>query len=188
MAWSKPIRHTRNQPCPVCAGYESLPRGHGVRCAGCTGEFWIWCTREEFAGGAILDLEKSPPAFKHSRFGWCACGQTHGRGLPTPEFTRFLRVVPVREAPTLDELWIRHEVYEHTLSLLNVRDDAAADLTGRGLSGRDIERVGYRSVPVGYAQRKQLLSALLARFGAESLQRVPGYVDKNGHFYFWVKD
>jgi hypothetical protein len=27
-------RYTRAHPCPICSGWESMPRGQGVRCDG----------------------------------------------------------------------------------------------------------------------------------------------------------
>ncbi len=68
------VRHSRFDPCPVCAGYAGLPAGQERRCAGMTGDFIIWCTREERAGKCELDINTSPPAYKHYRFGPCPCG------------------------------------------------------------------------------------------------------------------
>ncbi len=184
---SRSIRHTQAFPCPICGGYASLHKGRGIRCAGMTGEHLIWCSREERAGKALLDLNTSPPTFRHHRHGWCPCGTEHEHRLPSPVFPSFLRLV-VDEAPTEDDLSLRHDVYEYTLSLLDLRPDARADLTRRGLSEADIDSVGYRSVPASYAERKVLIAKLVAKFGEERLRRVPGFVDKNGHLFFWVKD
>src|SRR4051794_33316086 len=113
----EPVPHTRDHPCPVCRGHSAMPKGRRVRCAGMTGDIYVWCTREEYAGNALLDLKTSPPTFRHSRHGWCPCGQEHGHSLPRPEFDSYLRLVPhVVESPSTDELSLRHEVYEYTLS------------------------------------------------------------------------
>jgi len=64
-------RHTRQHPCPICGGNENMPQGKGVRCAGFTsadGE-WCYCTREEYAGNAMLLETMKPPAYVHRREG-----------------------------------------------------------------------------------------------------------------------
>jgi hypothetical protein len=154
-----------------------------------TGEKNIWCTREEYAGKAPFDGSTSPGAYLHHRHGWCPCGEEHEHQLPSPHFPSYLRLVPPpAPPPSADDLSLRAEVYEHALSLLDVREDAWADLTRRGLSESDIAAVGYRSVPATLADRRRLLAELVGRFGANDLQRVPGFTDKNGHLYFWIAD
>jgi hypothetical protein len=46
-------RFTAQHPCPVCGGYDGLPRGEGVRCAGFLSDDGRWGSlhREEYAGG-----------------------------------------------------------------------------------------------------------------------------------------
>jgi hypothetical protein len=72
-------RHTAASPCAVCAGYESMPRGQGKRCAGFTSDdgLWVHCEREEFAGDLRIDERTSPGTFRHWLGGACHCNQQH---------------------------------------------------------------------------------------------------------------
>lgn len=71
-------RHTRANPCIICGGYDSLPRGKGMRCIGFRSEDGAveHCTREEYAGG-LTPTNASPPTYVHRLSGTCACGQRH---------------------------------------------------------------------------------------------------------------
>ena len=45
-------RHTRHHPCPICDGFDEMPRGRGTRCHGYTltfsdGRRQAWCAREQ---------------------------------------------------------------------------------------------------------------------------------------------
>jgi hypothetical protein len=78
---SPDLRFSRNQPCPVCDGHRSLPRGKGERCAGfySPDRQWAHCTREEYAGD-IEPTQALPPTYAHWLGGPCNCGKTHGDG------------------------------------------------------------------------------------------------------------
>jgi AAA domain len=69
-------RFTAEQPCPVCGGYDKMPRGKGVRCFGYLGNDgkFAHCTREDLAGG--LAQEKGG-TFAHRLEGDCRCGSKH---------------------------------------------------------------------------------------------------------------
>src|SRR6266704_1549270 len=94
------IRHTAGFACPVCGGWANLPQGRGVRCVGMTGDNVVWCTREEFAGSLPIDLDTSPPSFRHHRNGWCPCGQEHGHDLPRPRFAPLIETLLIEPLPT----------------------------------------------------------------------------------------
>jgi hypothetical protein len=83
---SRAQRHTRRSPCPICDGYQSLPQGKGVRCAGFTSDDgdWAYCTREEYAGSLGLNYKAKPPAYSHKLRGPCSCGVTHSPALAAP--------------------------------------------------------------------------------------------------------
>ncbi len=174
------VRHSRAFPCPVCDGYANLPKGRGIRCAGFTTGRVCFCTREERAGRAELDITTSPPSFRHLLVGSCPCGIAHGaRGY-----------APVGSArPTTDfqglSLEVRNAIFGATLAKLGVRKEAVADLTRRGLTQSDIEEVGYSSIPF-VTQRDAFLKALADEFSESVLQRCPGFTDKNGRTSFWA--
>jgi len=71
---------TRGFPCPICGGYESLPRGRGQRCFGFLSSDgrYAHCTREEYAEG--LPFEADSSTYAHRLDGPCRCGQEHGGG------------------------------------------------------------------------------------------------------------
>ena len=68
-------RHRNAQSaCPICGGWDSLPRGHGRRCSGYDSGDWCHCSREEHAGS----LEPNAAGlYGHLMVGLCGCGQTH---------------------------------------------------------------------------------------------------------------
>ncbi|MFH1743008.1 MAG: AAA family ATPase [bacterium] len=70
-------RFTRTDPCRICGGYVSAPRGKGKRCYGflsSDGE-WCHCTREEYAGG--LRKNENSNTYTHRLVGDCECGKRH---------------------------------------------------------------------------------------------------------------
>jgi hypothetical protein len=77
-------RFTRNNPCPVCGGWNTMRRGHGSRCWGYASDDgqYAHCVRPEYAGR--LD-PNGGGAYAHRLAGGCRCGVDHG-------FTRSARV------------------------------------------------------------------------------------------------
>jgi hypothetical protein len=78
MTVSSQQRFTKAHPCPICGGYDRLPRGTGERCYGFLSDDgrFAHCTREEFAG----ELTRNPTSrtFAHRLDGPCECGHVHG--------------------------------------------------------------------------------------------------------------
>ncbi len=70
-------RHRRSNPCPVCGGFDELPRGHKRRCAGFTNGDWCRCTREEHAGALPPEDLDGGTVYRHLLKGECRCGLTH---------------------------------------------------------------------------------------------------------------
>ena len=70
-------RFSRRRPCPICAGYDDMPRGKGARCGGYIGSDgeYAHCSRPELAGA--LELEKGGTYAHRLRGGDCKCGTTH---------------------------------------------------------------------------------------------------------------
>lgn len=75
------VRWTRQEPCPVCDGWEGDRRGQGLRCFGFLGGDgkYAHCTREELAGGLVEEAEGQTFAHRMGRRG-CKCGSVHGNG------------------------------------------------------------------------------------------------------------
>ena len=69
-------RHKRTSPCPICGGWDQMPRGKGLRCHGFTAGDIAMCSREEKAGS--LSLNPSSGAYLHKLKGKCSCGVRHG--------------------------------------------------------------------------------------------------------------
>jgi len=76
------VSFNRQNPCPICRGYDEAPRGVGVRCYGRLSEDgeWAFCTREEHAGS--LPLHESSQTYAHRLAGSCACGVPHAVAAP----------------------------------------------------------------------------------------------------------
>ncbi|MDQ2787125.1 MAG: hypothetical protein M3Y58_19210, partial [Chloroflexota bacterium] len=84
-------RFTRDNPCPVCRGYEQMGRGKGKRCSGyrSTDGNFAYCTREEWsaqaisfneaAGAWVHDLRRAPAT---ERGGYSTRNGEHLRVLP----------------------------------------------------------------------------------------------------------
>jgi hypothetical protein len=77
-------RFRKASPCPICHGYEELPRGHGNRCFGFLSDDGVYahCTRAEHAGS--LKPDRNGDSWPHRLVGDCNCGvhhdpQTNGR-------------------------------------------------------------------------------------------------------------
>jgi len=70
-------RFTKHNPCRVCGGHYSSPKGVGARCFGyLSGDAkWAHCTREEFAGG--LPMHEASSTYAHLLLGECRCGKQH---------------------------------------------------------------------------------------------------------------
>lgn len=76
-------RFSRQHPCPICGGYDSMPRGNGKRCSGFLSSDGLYahCSREELAGGLP---QESGGTFAHRLIGSCRCGGQHGHDIPRP--------------------------------------------------------------------------------------------------------
>lgn len=75
-------RFRRTHPCPICGGYDELPRGRGVRCYGFLSEDgeWAHCARSEHAGH--LEVHSGSDTYAHRLKGECKCGASHGGSAP----------------------------------------------------------------------------------------------------------
>lgn len=175
-------RHLTATPCPICGGHAALPQGRGTRCAGFTLERASYCTREEFAGRLAIDFDTEPPTYRHWLTGPCDCGLEHGvRSAP---FTERTPVVAAPD-PTLDAA-ARDAIYRLSLDLLDLRTEALADLTRRGLSTDEAHAFGFRSFPRRGGEHQAVLAALVEAFGEATLRACPGFTDKNNRLTFWT--
>ena len=172
-------RHDSRWPCPVCGGHAGLPQHRGIRCAGFTLDFVVYCTREEHAGTLPFDMTLSPGAYQHRRFGACGCGSAHGWGSVGGEHGPAYRR---REIASVEE---RDEVYSFALSILDLRPDAKRDLQRRGLSDAAIAVWRFRSVPRLGAEHQRFMAQVKDRFDEPLLRRCPGFFDKNARVTFW---
>ena len=70
---SSPRWYDELNPCPICAGWESLPRGIGRRCHGYRSTY---TDRVVFCSQTPSDTEANG-VFKHRLDGTCDCGTPH---------------------------------------------------------------------------------------------------------------
>lgn len=174
-------RHLMATPCPICGGHAALPQGRGIRCAGFTLERASYCTREEFAGRLALDFSTEPATYRHWLTGPCDCGLEHGASaLPLIERTPLAAPEPTLDSATRDE------IYRRALDLLELRAEALADLTRRGLTADQAYAFGFRSLPRRGREHQTFISALVEEFGEPALRACPGFTDKNDRLTFWT--
>jgi hypothetical protein len=177
---SEATRHLRDTPCPVCGGHAGLAKGRGERCAGFSLDKVAYCTRDECAGDLPIDINTSPPAYKHLLLGACDCGSTHAggaQGWRTPRPTKAEDVLPLET---------RHAIFSRALELLELRPEALGDLTRRGLSETEVRSAGYRSWPRRGKEHQRFLNRLVSEFDDTELRRCPGFTDKNDRLNFWT--
>lgn len=100
------VRFTLSHPCPICGGYDGLPRGRGVRCYGFFSEEqkWAYCTREEYAGSV---QQNRGGGFSHRLQGDCRCGRVHGDRVPTRTPSSSLRPRANGNGTYALEIWKR---------------------------------------------------------------------------------
>jgi hypothetical protein len=86
----------KEDPCPICGGWERAARGQGIRCHGyrATNPEYVYCTREDAAGALAPD--PATGLYRHYLAGPCHCGVTH-QGAPPPRARGLIRRRP--EAP-----------------------------------------------------------------------------------------
>jgi AAA domain len=91
------IRHTGAHRCPICGGFEAMPRGQGKRCAGFTSDdgAWVHCERGEHAGSLPLEGTE-PPTYAHRLGGPCHCGQEHTPAPPAQNGRAHTSPLPAR--------------------------------------------------------------------------------------------
>ncbi len=175
------VRHLAATPCPICDGHAALPQGRGIRCAGFTLERAAYCTRDEFAGCLALDFTTEPATYRHWLTGPCDCGLKHGvSALPFIERAPGAAPEPALDAATRDA------IYRRALDLLELRAEALADLTRRGLTADQAHAFGLRSLPRRGREHQTFLAAMVEEFGERVLRACPGFTDKNDRLTFWT--
>ena len=95
-------KHTKDNPCGVCHGYDNAKRGQGERCYGFAsidGKY-ANCTRDDHAGG----LQKNPNSdtYSHHMVGRCKCGTKH-TSFTGPAITATNSVRPAARKPSLGD-------------------------------------------------------------------------------------
>ena len=77
-------RFSFDRPCPVCGGYDRMPRARGERCFGYLSDDGAvaFCTREEKAGS--LPKGAGSQAYAHLLGRTCQCGVDHDMGQNRP--------------------------------------------------------------------------------------------------------
>lgn len=92
---------TSSSPCPICDGYDRMPRGKGRRCSGFKtpdGAYAI-CTREEH-GGELSPIETvTGQGYKHILHGPCKCGVEHAPTQQTYQPQRSSKKISAGKEP-----------------------------------------------------------------------------------------
>ena len=85
------VRFTRANPCPICSGFDQVPRGKGVRCFGFGQGDRAHCTREEHAGRA--EFNERSETYAHKLYGACTCGVEHRPAPPRQSGRQKRRII-----------------------------------------------------------------------------------------------
>ena len=102
------VRHTSSNPCLVCGGSDSEPRGQGVRCHGYRSGDYVYCSREEHAGKAARS--DGADAWKHKLRGPCRCGIEHAPGDSKPRTGKASTTKPRKEYGPIDKIYSYRDV------------------------------------------------------------------------------
>src|SRR5438067_903504 len=106
---------TTDSSCPICGGFDGLPRGAGVRCWGAKIGALILCTREEFAGAIAFDSVSPLKGFRHRAHGPCACGKVDHLASAAP---------PIVMDPKDWASWTHRRVRRHLVETYPYQDAA----------------------------------------------------------------
>jgi RecA-family ATPase/5S rRNA maturation endonuclease (ribonuclease M5) len=133
-------RHSRNNPCIVCGGYEQMKRGQGERCTGFVSDDgkYVHCSREERSGG--LPQNPNSDTYAHVSTGDCRCGQVHGQAtyeMPAPP----LRLAASRDQP---KVYDSVEEVEKAVARLTGGEVSAQYHYDDGEDGDSIELIVFR--------------------------------------------
>jgi hypothetical protein len=135
-----------------------------------------FCTRPEFAADLPLNTSLVPAAYGHTLAIPCGCGIAHGTAPRLgPPFAPRPESLPIA---------VRDRIYTLAFGVLSLRREARDDLIRRGLNEQAIAQPGFRSVPRNRTEKTALLDAVRHDFDEETLQRCPGFHDKNGRIAF----
>jgi hypothetical protein len=97
---SRDQRFRKEQPCPICQGYDDAPRGSDQRCYGFRSAkgTYAHCTIDRHAGR----LNKNPDnnTYPHKLYGDCPCGTRHDPSVPPSSSNRTTK--RKREVDTYD--------------------------------------------------------------------------------------
>lgn len=145
-------KHSPRFPCPVCAGTDTycLTFEDG----------WTNCGRVESA--------------KPGGLGWF---HWTGEGVPAPRQSwrdRLPPPAPPRATPAISPA-MRDQVFGAWAEAAGLTPDDRQHLRRRGFSDDTIDANGYASHPAGRAPRRRIAETLLARFGAETMEQIPGF-------------
>ena len=95
-AWQ---RFTKENRCPVCGGYDTLPHGKKIRCWGFISKdkTRAYCTRTEHAGE--IEMNEESLAFEHLLDADCPCGAVRYVLADLEEFSKRGKRTRTAQAP-----------------------------------------------------------------------------------------
>ncbi|NSW84278.1 MAG: DUF3854 domain-containing protein [Syntrophothermus sp.] len=152
---------TRTRPCLIC--------GKPDWCSITDDGTWAVCRRVD-NGQGTHKVDKAGMDYWLYKL-------TDGPRTPPPE-------LPARQESERADAETLHQVYCRLLAELTLSPEHRKNLRKRGLSDEEIDRRGYRSLPV--RGRSELARRLLDTFDPETLARVPGfYIREEGGRQWW---
>lgn len=151
---------SRTCPCPIC--------GKPDWCSVSDDGTWVVCRRAD-NGEGTHKVDKAGGDY------WVYC---LAEGPRTPPLE-----LPAQQEPERADTDTLNRAYRRLLAELTLAQDHRENLRQRGLPDEEIDRRGYRTLPV--RGRSELARRLLDAFGPETLGRVPGFFIKEGGRQWW---
>jgi hypothetical protein len=160
--WTEVNKHN---PCPIC--------GRSTWCSISTDHNHVCCRRGD--GSGLEKTDKSGGIFWYYYL---------GEESPERRGDDEIILPPDRSDSKRADLDTLNQVYSSLLNELTLSTEHRENLHGRGLSDDEINRHGYKSLPL--QGRSRLAKTLKSKFSTDTLFHVPGFFQKEERGKPWV--
>lgn len=133
-------RFAAERPCPICGGWDRMPRGKGVRCFGfvAADRTYGHCTRDDLAGGLPPEAGGT---YAHRLEGKCRCGESHGDAPIVPSRADTTRVIRTENFDYENGLRVvRRDLSDGEKQIYQQHRNGAGFIAGRGAAPTTLYR------------------------------------------------